>query len=204
MKITSNIQDLILKYQRIAAAAVTLDVSAALTIGVNTAKSKMANRIFNEGMDAQLKPLGEYVGNKGKLTSRKFRGTEGVEDADVKKKVKKLQARLKRNADATGNDEFTAYEKERLAHGRQIKYKDLEFTGELRRSYKTVNTGTGVYAAFDNEKNAKIAQYQEEQIGGIRGGGKAIIFALSDDERKLWKDETNAALNQLYAGLFNS
>lgn len=210
MKITSNIPDLIARFQRIATAATTLDVTAALTIGVNSARTKMTHRIFNLGQDAEGQSFGKYTGKTSKITDRRYTSTDEMTNSDdpfsaqAKKLGKKKLARLKKNAVQQDQSDFTEYEKERLAHGRQINHKDLEFTGGTRRSFKTVNTGGGVYAVFDNPENAKIMEYQEIQIGEIRGSGRVKIAALSEDERVLWKDETNAALKQLYAGLFNN
>lgn len=210
MKVTSNISQLIAEFQRIAVAATTLDVSAVLTIGVNTARAKMTNRIFNLGLDAEMVPFGKYTGKTSKITDRKYSSSDDISDSDdpfakkAKKQGKQKLKRLQKNAAQHEQSQFTEYEKKRLAHGRQINYKDLEFTGGTRRSLKTQVNGDGVYAVFDNNENAKIMEYQEIQIGEIRGSGRAKIVALSEDERALLVSETNAALKQLYAGLFNS
>lgn len=204
MQITSNIEELIAKFTRLATAAQTLDVSAALTIGVNSARTMMLNRIHNQGLDAELRSLGKYTGGKTRITNRKYNSyDDGVEDANVRKLSKKKLTRLKKNAEDTGEEQFSEYEKERLSKGRQIAQKDMEFSGETRRALKTQSTENGVYAGFDNTKNANIAQYQEEQIGKIRGTKRVKIWALADNERAVMKKETNAALNQLYVSLFN-
>ena len=101
---------------------------------------------------------------------------------------------------------FSNYEKKRLRHGRQIAYKDLQFTGSLKASIVTAKDGTKrVVCWIINQGDADIARYQEQQIAKIRGGaGRAQIFELSDPERIELKEVTQAALSQLYDRLLNT
>lgn len=89
------------------------------------------------------------------------------------------------------------YAKKRTKKGRQVKYKDLEFTGTLRRGILVIKESqVRVICAIPNEALLKIAQYQEEAIG-------STIFALSEEEKELLKTNVIAAVNQIYDRLFN-
>jgi hypothetical protein len=205
--VTSNIDTVIVNLQKIANNSAVLDVSAALTQGVNEARVAMIFRIFNKGLDAEGTTLGKYVGKKFGVSSRRFKGgSEPVGDSTVKKKLKEEEKKFKKSAEKTGQTEFTEYEKKRLAAGRQISYKDLEFHGSLRRAIITaVNDFRTVSCVINNTEEAKIATYQEEQIGRIRGSGAdAKIFTLSTDERDILKQKTIIALQQLYVSLFGT
>jgi hypothetical protein len=81
------------------------------------------------------------------------------------------------------------YGKKRETAGRQTGYKDLEFEGSLRRSIEVART--------DNEQTARIAGYQEQQVGKKRGGGIAPIFTLSQREFDQVKAEGDAAIAQV-------
>lgn len=82
--------------------------------------------------------------------------------------------------DATGNPmgkyRSKSYEKKRVAAGRQVEKKDLQFSGSLAASIETVQgEGNSVVIAITNAENAKIARYQEQQL-------KAPVFVLSQME----------------------
>lgn len=61
MAIKSNIKELIEKFVRLSSNAKSLDVSAALTQGVNAGRAAMINRIFNQGSDINNEPFGKYI-----------------------------------------------------------------------------------------------------------------------------------------------
>lgn len=211
MKITSNIDEVIKRLTDLKNQAATIDFSSALTQGVSEATASMQFRIFDKGLDKFGDPFGKYVGKKSKVTKRKFSlNSEPVADAGVRKKNNALKRKLKKNIEASGESEFTEYEKKRLAAGRQIGYKDLEFIGSLRRSIVPAadesNSLKRVVCIINNEKEKLIAEGQEFQIARIRGdeGDRAHIFALSDDERKILKESTKKALTQLYVSLFRT
>lgn len=195
MAVTSNIDQVIEKLNALTQAGERIDFSDALAAGVNAARAAMQNRIFNTGLDANDITLGGYVGKQTKITERKL--------AKDKKKRKRLLQNIATFDQTAG---FSEYEKKRLSHGRQIAFKDLEFTGSLRRSIVTATESTRQVACIIiNEQDALIAGYQEEQIARIRGGaGRANIFALSDTERKELIEVTNTALGQLYDRLLNT
>ncbi len=206
MQIKSNIEELIKKYETAVKNAGAFDFSEALFIGVNSAMGAMKFRIFNTGKAKDNTPFGKYVGKRGKITGRRLGGnTDDVGDVYIKKQVKKAQKKLKTNAEATGDTEFTEYEKKRLADGRQIVYKDLEFTGALRRSIVVAkDEDNRVICYFNSQDLAEIAKYQEIQIGKINGGGEIIIFAINEEETAILKENTNEALKQIYDKLFNT
>jgi hypothetical protein len=90
------------------------------------------------------------------------------------------------------------YGKKRETAGRQTGYKDLEFEGSLRRSIETAKTDNKqVVIAIVNEQTAKIAGYQEQQVGKKRGSGVAPIFTLSQSEFEQVKAEGDAAIAQV-------
>lgn len=57
------------------------------------------------------------------------------------------------------------YARKRKRAGRQTRVKDLEFTGELRRSFVVGTVGGNVAIGFDNDTAALIADGQQNQIG---------------------------------------
>lgn len=69
------------------------------------------------------------------------------------------------------------YKKVRAKAGRQTNVVDLEFTGALRRSIKTVREQTGVKFVLSSEQEAKISTYLEKYRG-------TKIFDLSESELK--------------------
>lgn len=187
MQLKSNIPDIIERLERLkisvgAAGSVPPipDFSDAMFSAINSGMGLMKQRIFNRGEDADGNSLGKYVGKKTNVTAKKFGGN------------KKLQKNF------IGEGALTEYEKFRVAHGRQVAYKDLEVDGSLRRSIETVKDSNGkVTIAIVNPETARIAGYQEEQIGKIRGTGIARIFSLSESEYNHVKAEGNEAIRQV-------
>ncbi len=70
-----------------------------------------------------------------------------------------------------------AYAKYRKDLGRQVKYKDLELTGALRRELETIKTDGSIKILIRSEKEVKKATYLEQQE-------KKTIFALSEEEEQ--------------------
>lgn len=159
-----------------------IDYSAALLQGANASMGEMKVRIFNDGKDKSGVVFGKYTGKKKLLF---------VVNAE---KIRRM-----RIAEGLGIDDgFTDYEKKRLKAGRQVTYKDLEFTGDLRRGVVIgKDSETRIICWIPNDDLFKIAKYQEEQIGKIKGQEFVVIFSLSDDERKTLKDQTRLAIKQL-------
>lgn len=189
--LNSNIDKVIERFKGYQTKLKEVDPSEALIVGVNAAKGKMSFRIFNEGKDIGGVSFGSYGGKRSNLS---------------KKKVDSLFAKKKRvffvGEEEVPSNEFTEYELKRIKAGRQIRYKDLEFTGTLRRGIVVIKeNNTSVVCLINNDKLVKIAQYQEEAIGG---GEKAVIFTLSEEERQLMRDNITEALKQIYARVFNS
>lgn len=165
----------------------------------------MDRRIFNRSEDALGKPLGDYHGSKTRLTKKKF--STKRDDEDEEKERKKVKRNFNKAVKADADARYTEYEKVRLGSGRQIAKKDLEMSGSTRISIKTQKIeGTNkVVMAFDNQENAKIARYQEQQIGNIRAGINAVkgkaepakIFVLSESELNQVKTVGNRGINQI-------
>lgn len=173
----SNIGELIEKFKAIKERAQNVDLSDALVIGVNAAKGAMQFRIFNKGLDSGNVPLGSYRGAKSNAKNTFSEFLVGV---------------------PAGQLRLSPYEKKRVKKGRQIRYKDLEFTGTLRRGIVVIKESqVRVVCAIPNEDLYKIAKYQEEQIN-------AIIFELSEEERELLRTNVIAASKQIYDRIFNS
>lgn len=186
----SNIDEVIERFKALGPRMENIDPTDALLVGVNAARGQMSFRIFNKGQDAEEITLGIYTGKKKGGLPKKSKLLD-----DLKVKTRIIGEQL----------EFTEYELKRLGKGRQVRYKDLEFTGTLRRAIRAIKeSNIRVVCIIDNEEMANIANYQEEQIGKIRGGGKAVIFALSKSERELLRSNTVAALKQLYVRVFNT
>lgn len=207
MKLNSNIEELINRLQSVAQQANTIDVSEPLVSGINAAMGAMKYRIFNEGKDRFGISLGEYVGEQSGLTSRKFTSVRSeIFDSETKRLLGKQSKRLKKNTqDLDPGGQYSEYEKLRLSHGRQIRYKDLEFTGSLRRSIiVAAESQTKVTCIINNKEDLQIAGFQEIQIGEIRKTGKADIFGMSNDERQVLIEVTNQALSEVYGRLFTT
>lgn len=189
--ITSNIDQVIERFKAKAQQVGQVDVSQALTAGVNAARGAMTNRIFNKGQDNQNVSLGKYKGRKKKLSKAR-------NDSLFKKKKREFFTEL-------ADQEFSEYELLRIKNGRQVRYKDEELTGTLRRGIVVVKeSATKVVCAIPSDRLFLIAGYQEQQIGKIRGGEQPSIFALSDAEREILKTNTQEIINQLYDTILNT
>lgn len=188
--ITSNIDDVIERFQGLAKNAKQVDFSEALTVGVNAAMGKMKFRIFNKGHDAFGLDLGKYTGRRESISLKSIN------------KFKKLKIAKDVDFDAG----LTDYEKERLKKGRQISYKDLEFTGALRRGIVVVSeSNKSVVCMIPNDDLFNISKYQEKMIAELQGSQEPLkIFALSDEEREVLKTNTIEALKQIYVRVFTS
>lgn len=188
LTIKTNLDELLEKFKKAAEESQNIDYGEALLVGVNAGMGLMKNRIFNQGQDKFGVSLGKYVGKK-----------TGVKAGN---KIRKLRIAKELNFD----DGLTDYEKERLRDGRQIGYKDLELTGDLRRGVVIgQESNVRVICWIPNDFLFTIAKYQEEQIASIRGDADpAQIFALSDDEKKAVEENTKEAIKQIYDRIFNN
>lgn len=177
----SNIKDVIERFKMIRDKSKQIDFSDALLTGVNAAKASMQNRIFNQGQDAAGSSLGKYRGKKKVVSNKKF---EGRKTDFLFGKVNVLN--------------LSPYELKRVSKGRQVRYKDLEFTGALRRGVVVIKESQlSVVCAIPNERLFRIAKGQEEYL-------HTSIFALSDEEREILRTNVIEAVNQIYVRLFNS
>lgn len=208
MQIHSNIDQFIKNLERIRDAVSTAGTGnmfgEAMASAVNTARGKMDNRIFNQSRDANGESLGKYIGKTTHATKRKYRILKYGDVDEVVKKKKALRKNLKEDINA--DYRYTEYEKQRVAHGRQINQKDLEFSGSLRRSIETVKGENKAQIIITNPENAKIASYQERQIGNIRSTGfakgsaaPAPIFRLSKEEYESVKEQGRILIKQVIA-----
>lgn len=183
-KFTSNIGDLVDKWLAIDEKVKTLNVSEALVFGVNAARARMENRIFNKGLDVKLEPLGIYRGKKKKAIGKKILADN-----------KKLKFFV---GEEDSRTLLTEYEEKRVKKGRQVRYKDLEFSGTLRRGIVVIKeTESKVVCAAPSKRNKDIIEGQEKDL-------KTTIFTLSDDERDFMRSQIKEAIKQKYAGIFNS
>lgn len=178
--LNSNIGDLIEKFKAMKTQLQTVDLSDALVVGVNAAKAAMQFRIFSKGLDAGGTSIGSYAGPKKKQPKERFEGRDvDFLFGDV------------------GEIKLSDYEKKRVAKGRQIRYKDLEFTGALRRGMVIIKESSVlVVCSIPNEKLYNIAKWQEEHI-------HASIFSLSDSERELMRTNIMEIVNQIYDRILN-
>jgi hypothetical protein len=186
------------------------DFSDAIFSAVNAGMGLMKQRIFNEGKDAENTTLGVYTGKKSKVTKGKYSTAAEGADQFEEKARKKQKAALRKKLKASSDGLYTEYEKYRLSRGRQIKYKDLELEGSLRRSIECVKNGK-IEVRIQDPEQSKIAGYQEKQIGNIRAGQNAnkgtadpaAIFQFSRDEYEQVKKEGAAAIGQVIQKLLN-
>lgn len=172
---TSNIEQVIERFKIMKENAQNVDFSDALVIGVNAAKAAMQNRIFNKGLDKNNSSLGPYRGEK-------FISSKGLSEFLV---------------GSVAGRALTPYEKKRVNKKRQVRYKDLEFEGTLRRGIVVIKESqTVVSCMIPSDTLANIARYQEEDL-------KTVIFTLSEDERELLRENVIAATTEIYDRLFN-
>jgi hypothetical protein len=214
MELNSNIPEFIKKLEAIKAAVAggngipTIpDFSDAIFAALNTGMGLMKRRIFNKSEDAEGKSLGNYHGNKTRLTKKKFSiNAEDPLDASVEKERKKQKRLFNKAVKANPDALYTEYEKFRIGRGRQIERKDLELEGSLRRSIETVTiNGAKVVIAITNDEDLKKALNNEKQIGNIRAGlnantggaAPAKIFTISEEEFEHVKVEGNRLIGDV-------
>lgn len=216
MKIHSNIPDFINKLQRLKAAVAggngdnpPVDISDAMLGAINAGMGVMKVRIFNQGRDANGESLGKYSGGKTNLTKNKFSKQKysifGISvrlDEDEEKQRRKQR----KNVKGSVGEALTEYEKLRLSLGRQIEYKDLQFSDSLFNSIQCVKDNQGrVVVSVVNTEDAKKVKWQEQQIGNIRAGQPANtgtatpvpIFVFSKEEFDEVKIQGNLAISQI-------
>lgn len=182
--LTSNLDQIIARFKLIKADVLTVDFSDALLGGVNQAKARMDNRIFNQGQDAENKSLGKYRGRKKRVSQSRFEG----------RKTDFLFG------DISGNNplNLSEYELKRVEKGRQVRYKDLEFFGSLRRGIVVIKeSNTSVICAIPNEALFNIAKAQEQYL-------KTTIFALSEEEKKEMVFVVTTLVKQIYDRIFGT
>lgn len=163
----------------------------------------MKRRVFNKSEDAEGNSLGNYHGNKTRLTKNKY----SIKDTDVdaEKERKKKKAALNKITKADADGKYTEYEKKRLASGRQIDKKDLQFNGDLIGSIDTRIDNDAVVIAFINAKGTLIGRSQEKQIANLRAGQNgnkgsaepAKIFVLSEAEYEQVKTEGDRLVGEV-------
>lgn len=187
------------------------DTVATMTEG----QAVMKVRIFNNGQDASETTMGKYVGKKTGVTSGKYAGKQysifGVNMIEDASGTRKKQEK-RRNLKPYLGEDLTEYEKKRVAHGRQIGYKDLEFSGDLRRDIVTERQGSVTQIVIKNDLSVKKAVNMEKQIGNIRAGQNAntgsaepaVIFALSKPETDFITEtgsrKIEGIINELFGG----
>ena len=97
------------------------------------------------------------------------------------------------NGSSLGQYRSLSWKAARLAKGRQVGYKDLEFDGTLRRSYTVGVNGSDFVLGFVTDKSRLIAAAQEAQT-------KKDIWKPSDEElrdlRKLAAKEIRRCLKK--------
>lgn len=166
----------------------------ALIGAINTGNGLMQERIFSTNKDVQGNDFGEYIGKK-KRQSDKSQLT-----ALFNTKGNKAKEKIRNQA----IQEITSYQRKRLAHGRQIVKKDLEFNGGLRGSIETRHDERTAVLEFSTDESALIARGQENQITNIRNGKKGSskgegikIFNLDEDERNEVVEQGLQLINQI-------
>lgn len=163
---------------------------------LNTGNGLMQQRIFRDNLDTKNNNFGSYIGEKKNLTDyqkqRLLSSTKSKTDL----------VRIKKNL----NLSLTQYERKRVNKGRQIAKKDLEFTGDLRKSIeiqvKSENEGV---IEFRTEQAALIARGQENQITNIRNGIKGTtkgdgikIFTLNESERLQVTEQVKLLIDEMF------
>lgn len=115
--------------------------------------------------------LKKVVNNRFKYTTIAAKDAEGI----LKQRVfSKAQAA---DGSSLGGYKSKAHIKKRKSKGNQTSKKDLEFTGDLRRSITTAGRKNNSEAVlgFDNKDKFEIAEHQETYL-------KKDIFTLSTKE----------------------
>lgn len=166
----------------------------ALIGALNSGNGLMQERIFSTNKDTQGNDFGVYVGHKKTLSDKsQLTALFNTKGSKAKEKIR---------IDAI--QELTSYQRKRLAKGRQIDKKDLEFNGGLRRSIETRHDDKTAVLEFSTDESALIARGQENQITNIRNGKKGSskgegikIFNLNEDEIKKVIEQGLQLINQI-------
>jgi len=173
----SNIDEVIQRFKGMKEQMEGADFSQALVAGVQAARAAMHVRIFNKGLNTDGGSLGLYVGKKRpmKNTFSKFQvGSPG------------------------GQLMVTPYEKKRIKGKRQIRYKDLEFTGALRRGMVVITENQNrVVCAIPSDDLFIITVGQEDYL-------KMRIFSMSEFEKEEMKTHVHEISKQIYDRIFNT
>jgi hypothetical protein len=160
----------------------------ALIGALNVGNGLLQQRVFQETQDVEGNTFGQYIGKKRK-----------VRTAPTKNKTQ-----AKRNKAIEGKF-LTSYQRKRVAKGRQIAKKDLEFSGGLRRAIETqVENDKAAVIQFNNLEAAKIARGQEAQISNIRNGEKGTtkgtgvkIFSFNNSEKESVTEQGSELIKQI-------
>jgi hypothetical protein len=89
------------------------------------------------------------------------------------------------------------YIKKRVKAGRQVAYKDLEFSGDLYFSMAILSTGQKeVVYGFNNNRTAEIAGYQETSSVQVN----EPIFDLTEKEAKSMEREFAIDVSKIFTG----
>jgi len=93
-----------------------------------------------------------------------------------------------------GNGTYSKqYAKKRDKNGRQTRYVDLTFTGEMIDGLSFEKTSDNEYSVgFSSQKSAEKAEWNEARFG--------IVFELSDNELDLVKSSIEDNLNEAIRG----
>lgn len=167
----------------------------ALVSAINTGNGLMQQRVFTRGQDVLGQSFGGYVGRRRPISL-----------VQQQRLLLLAKNRVARNRARNAINALTPYERRRVLFGRQVGYKDLEFKGDLRRSIQVaLIDGRTVTLAFTTLLQANKAHGQEQQItnlrngrpGTTRGTGATRIFAFSEQEKQLVKQQAELAILQL-------
>lgn len=147
----------------------------------NQMLGKMQHRIFTKG--------GATIGKIGKYKTLKT--------TNRSKTLKALTRSKKRKSAIGDRSNLSPYERKRVKAGRQIGYKDLEFTGDFKNSFH-VGKRNGKYTfGIVGDKNKLIAQGQEEQAG-------KLIFVPSISEKQEVQEECMDFIRDRVSDIFKS
>jgi len=174
---SSNINEVIEKFKSKKEMALNVDMSEALVAGVAAARAAQHDRIFQRGLNSSGGSLGLYVGKK--------------------KTVKNTYSKFLVGS-TTGQLLLTPYERKRIDAGRQIRYKDLEFTGALRRGMVIIKQSpTLVVCSIPSDDLFIITIGQEEYL-------KMKIFDLAEFEKEEMSTHVKEISKQIYDRILNS
>lgn len=163
------------RIERVRAALDSGQFADVLVGALNTGNGLMQQRIFTEHKDIDGNNFGTYIGKKTKTKHTP------LSNKLANKRSKAIEGAF-----------LTSYQRKRARAGRGILAKDLEFTGDLRRSIETVVIDeVSASIEFNNTTAAQIARGQEAQITNIKIGKKGTtqgvgikIFTLNSSEKE--------------------